>query len=367
MRAAVLRKANEVEVEDVDLADPGPGEVRVRLAATGVCHTDLGPVEGHLPMPMPLVLGHEGAGVVEEIGAGVTGLAPGDHVVLASMTACGHCFQCSLGAFGLCETMHGRMRDGVLLDNTSRLSKDGETLHHFLWQSSFAEHAVVPQAAAIKIRDDAPFEVACLLGCGAITGIGAVLHRAQVRPGEGVMILGVGGVGLAALLGAKVGGANPIIAVDRSEQALDAATRLGATHVIDSSKEDVPSRVREITMRGVDHAIDVVGAEGTIETCLNSVRPGGQVVAVGVADPTAKVSVPLPTLLSEKRLTGTIGGSANPRIDIPRYLDLFMAGRLPMDQLVKRTYDLDDIGQAFDDIRSGLPGRGVVVFEGGTR
>lgn len=363
MRAAVLRKVNEVGVEDVDLAGPGAGEVLVRLSATGVCHTDLGPVEGQMPMPMPLVLGHEGAGIVEEVGPGVSSLKPGDHVVLASMTACGHCFQCSMGAFGLCETMRGRLRDGLMLDDTSRLSKNGEPLHHFLWQSSFAEHAVVSELSAIKIRDDAPLDVACLFGCGAMTGIGAVLHRAQLRPGESVMILGVGGVGLSALLGAQVGGAYPIIAVDRSTEALEAATRLGATHVIDSSTEDVAARVREITTRGVDHAIDVVGAEGTIDTCLQSIRPGGQVVAVGVANPMMKIAVPLTALMSEKRLTGTIGGSTNPRIDIPRYVDLFMAGRLPMDQLVQRTYKLDDIGQAFDDIRAGKPGRGVVVFD----
>jgi Zn-dependent alcohol dehydrogenase len=251
---------------------------------------------------------------------------------------------------------------GALFDGTSRLSRGGERLNHFLLQSSFAQFAVVPANGVVKVRDDAPLETVCLLGCGALTGIGAVVNRAMVRPGEGVLILGVGGVGLSALLAARVVGAYPIVAVDRSARALDKASDLGATYLIDASAEDVVSRVHGIVPRGIDHAFDVVGAEGTIETCLRAVREGGQVVAVGATSGGSLARVEMRGVLAEKRLTGTAGGSADPHIDIRWCVDLFLDGRLPIDGLVTATYQLDDLTRAFDDMRAGRPGRGVVLI-----
>lgn len=364
MKAAVMRGVNELAIEDgVELADPGPGEVRVRLAATGVCRTDLTVLHGNFPQPMPAVLGHEGAGIVEELGAGVTGLAPGDHVVLSIAIGCGHCFQCYAGAPNLCENGMPRILGGTLLDDTCRLSKDGETLHHMFCQSSFAEYAVVPAAAAVKVRSDAPLAAIASLGCGGATGIGAVMNRAQVRAGESVFVQGVGGIGLAAVLAARAVGAFPIIASDISAEALAAASELGATHTIDASSEDVVAAVTELTQRGADHAFDLVGAAGTVETCLQSVRAGGHVTAIGNSSVTNTASVEILSLLMEKRLTGTYVGSCQPHRDIPRWVDLFMEGRLPIDRLVTRTYDLDALPEALADVERGRQGRGVIVHQ----
>jgi Zn-dependent alcohol dehydrogenase len=353
----------EISVEEMEVASPRAGEVLVRLVATGVCHSDLGGLSNSMGMPLPLVLGHEGAGVVEEVGPGVTDLHVGDHVVLSVVVACGRCFQCRKGAYSLCEVNRLHQYTGTLLDGTSRLSTAaGEPASHFLCQSSLAEYAVVPRVSAIKVRDDAPLEAVCLLGCGAMTGIGAAIRRGEVRSGESIVVFGVGGVGLAAVMGARLAGAYPIIAVDRSRAALDLASDLGATHPIDASTDDVVALVTGITTRGADLAVDAVGAEGTVETCLASVREGGQVVVVGISDPTLDVKVGILNLLSQKRLTGSGGGSMDPALDIPRLVDLFMDGRLPLDRLVKRTYDLDGVSSAFEDMHHGEPGRGVVLM-----
>jgi Zn-dependent alcohol dehydrogenase len=362
MKAAVIRAAHDWSIEDgVELAAPRADEVLVRIVATGLCHSDVGAFAGMMPTPLPLVPGHEGAGIVEAVGPGVVDLEPGDHVVLSVVVSCGTCFQCRSGAPSLCEVSLPMALAGCLLDGSSRLSNNGETLQHFLCQSSFAEYAVVPRATAVKVRRDAPLDVVCLLGCGAMTGIGAVVKRAAVRPGEGVMVLGVGGVGLAAILGARLVGAYPIVAIDRSRAALDAAADLGATHLVDATDGDAAEKVVEITGRGIDHAIDVVGGEGTLETCLASVRAGGQVVVAGISSGAARGTVDVYSMIMEKRVTGTGGGSANPQVDIPWCVDLFMDGRLPLDRLATSTYDLDHLDQALLDIEHGRVGRGVIV------
>lgn len=362
MKAAVLWDKQHLTIEnDVELRDPGATEVTVRMVATGVCHTDLTVFNGAFPVPLPVVLGHEGAGVIESVGAEVHDLAPGDHVVLAVTVGCGHCFQCRAGSPGLCESNLPKVLAGTLLDDTARLAHQGTGLHHMFCQSSFAEFAVVPVRAAVKVRKDAPLDVIGLLACGAMTGIGAVMNRARVRPGESVVILGVGGVGLGALLGAKVSGAYPIIAADRSDDALRFAAELGATHTVNSATTDLVETVHSLTGRGADHAFDIVGAAGTIEACLESVRAGGQVVAVGNAEATNTATVPIMSLLFERRLTGSYIGSADPHRDIPRLVDLFMDGRLPLDRLVTRRYDLDHLSQAFEDLEAGHVGRGVIV------
>lgn len=362
MKAAVVRAPGELRIEDgIDLAPPRSGEVRVRLVATGICHTDLTVLEGRFPLPMPVVIGHEGAGVVEKVGAGVTDLSAGDHVILSIVVSCRNCFQCRSGSPSLCEVVRPLARSGLLPDGTTRLSKAGEQIHHMFCQSSLAEWAVVPISAVIKVNPDVPLETIAGLGCGVLTGIGAVVGRARVRVGETVMIVGVGGVGLAAVMAARALNAKRIIAVDVSAAALSAAAELGATDLVDGHSGTLEQLESSVGGCGVDHALDMVGTPETIATCIQAVRPGGQVVAVGLSEAKATAEVPIYALLEEKRLTGTRAGSMDPHLVIPWCVDLYAAGRLPLDRLVTERYGLDELPQAFADLGSGRAGRGVVM------
>ena len=363
MKAAIARGIGQFSVEDIDVPHPSFGEVLVRVEAAGVCHTDLTALSGGLPVPMPFVLGHEGAGIVEAVGTGVTALAPGDHVVLSITSGCGRCPACQRSAFSLCEIASAHVLAGTMLDGTTRLSKGSEHLHSFMFQSSFAEYAVVPASCAVKVRADAPLEVAALLGCGASTGYGAVVRRAQVQPGETVLVIGAGGVGLAVVMTARLAGAQRIIVADKSDAALRLAAELGATDtvLVGSGGADISDEALRLVGGGVDFAFDVVGARGTLEQAFKAVRPGGKAIAIGMADASLTVTVPLMELIFEKQLTGTYNGSIQPHVDIPAALDAFMAGRLPLDRLVSRKYPLDQVGQALDDMTSGGGGRGVIV------
>lgn len=362
MRAAVVREVGKIVIEELDRPEPGPGEVLVRLAATGVCHTDATALAGMLPVPLPAVLGHEGAGVVEAAGAGVSSVAAGDHVVLSITYGCGACFQCQQAAFGLCETGMPHLMAGTMPDGTRRLQSGGEGINTFLFQSSFAEYAVVPASCAVRVRSDAPLEVAALLACGASTGYGAVVCRAAVRPGTSVLVVGTGGVGLSTIMAAKFAGATTIIASDTNPAALALAAELGATHpILVSDTVNVIDEATKITGRGVDYAFDAVGAPGTLESAFHATRNGGDVIAIGASNLMLTATVPLFSLIQQKRLTGTTNGSIRPHIDIPAALDAFMAGRLPLDRLITRRYDLDQIDTAFSDM-AGQPGRGVIVF-----
>ncbi len=365
MKAAVVREIGKIAVEELDRPEPGPGEVLVRVAAAGVCHTDVTALAGGLPVPRPAVLGHEGAGVVEAVGAGVSTVAPGDHVVLSITYGCGACFQCQQSAFGLCEVGTPHLLNGTMPDGTRRLRRGSEDVATFLFQSSFAEYAVVPAACAVKIRPDAPLDAAALLACGASTGYGAVVRRARVTPGSSVLVIGAGGVGLSVVMAARLAGATKIIVSDMSEAALALAVDLGATHAVDVSDPDVNviDEATRITGRGVDYAFDAVGAEGTLESAFHSTRNGGEVVAIGASNLMLTVTVPLFSLIYQKRLTGTNNGSIRPHVDIPAALDAFMTGRFPLDRLVTRRYDIDEIDTALGDA-AGKPGRGVVVFNG---
>ncbi|MCK9930498.1 alcohol dehydrogenase catalytic domain-containing protein [Frankia sp. Mgl5] len=378
MRAAVLREAGHLGVEEIDVPVPGPGEVRVRLRATGVCHTDRTVVEGKMPVPLPMVLGHEGAGVVDAVGGGVTDLAVGDHVVLTITSGCGVCRQCQLGAFALCEVAAPHMLDGRLPNGQRRLTRGAERINHFAMQSSFAEYAVVERRSAVKVPDDVPLDVACLTACGVSTGFGAAVIRAGVGVGETVLVIGAGGVGLAAVLGAVTVGAGRVIVADRSAVACQLAADLGATDIIvgdgdgdgDGDRdgggdrgggEDLAARVRALTGGGVDVAIDAVGTAGTAAAAFTALRRGGRAVVIGVADPRAKVSIPLYHLIDQRVLTGSTNGSIRPHVDIPRILDLYRAGRLPLDRLVTRRYPLEGVGQAMAEL--GVePGRAVITF-----
>lgn len=366
MKAAVVREVGKIGVEEIDRPAPGPGEVLVRVAAAGVCHTDVTALGGGLPVPLPAVLGHEGSGVVAGVGPGVSTVASGDHVVLSITYGCRSCFQCHQSAYGLCETGTPHLMAGTMPDGTRRLHKSSEPIHTFLFQSSFAEYAVVPAACAVKVRQDAPLEVAALLACGASTGYGAVTQRAKVVPGSSVLVIGAGGVGLSVVMAARLAGATTIVVSDMSSDALALAEALGATHAIDVSDENtniIDEATRITGGRGVDYAFDAVGAPGTVESAFHSTRNGGEVVAIGASSLFLTVTIPLFPLIYQKRLTGTNNGSIRPHIDIPNALDAFMAGQFPLDRLITRRYDLDEIETALSDV-SGNPGRGVIIFPG---
>lgn len=365
MRAAVCHEVNQpVRIEEVTLEPPRRGEVRVRMAAAGVCHSDLSATQGIIPMKMPLVLGHEGAGVVEEVGEGVTHVAPGDKVVLAWVTPCGTCFYCRIGRPNLCELGERINNTNRMPDGSSRLRLGGEPLNVFSAVGTMAEQAVVPAQAAVKVDADAPLDRAALLGCAVMTGVGAVFNTAGVTPGSSVAVFGAGGVGLNAVQGAAIAGAERIVAVDTQPGKLELARTFGATHVVDARREDAVKAVRELTDgRGVDYAFEAVGHRETIERAYAATRKAGTCVVIGVGS--LKESVALKAFLIplfEKRLVGCWYGSANVHLEIPRLLALYRGGKLKLDALVTRRYALEQVNQAFADMVAGVNARGVIVF-----
>ena len=362
MRAAVCREVGQIGVEELDDPRPQAGEVRLRMVATGVCGTDLSIFQGHLPVPHPIVLGHEGAGVVEEVGPEVRGLAVGDHVVCTIIAACGLCPPCVRAEPTLCERTvfyTGKMRD-----DTTRLSCKGEPIHSLSYQASFAEQAIVPESCAVKVREDAPLERIAGLACGISTGLGASMVRAPVTPGSSVLVIGAGGVGLSVLMGAKLRGATTLIAVDVAAHKLEKAEALGlATHVVDGASTDVVKAVQDLTRgQGVDFAFDAVGASGTLENAIAAARAGGTVVAIGVAEAGRKISLDPSLLLRQRWVTGTFGGSLVPHHHIPSFVDLYMAGRLDLDGLMDAHYRLDQVEDALRDLERGRVTRGVIRF-----
>jgi NDMA-dependent alcohol dehydrogenase len=365
VRAAVLRELNApLSLEEVELEAPGSGEVLVRLAASGVCHSDWNVVTGATPNPLPAVLGHEGAGVVEEVGPGVEEVAPGDHVILSWLPACGRCFYCLRGRPVLCDVAMEDMFRGTLPGGVLRLSRDGERLHHYSYLSTFAERCIVPEGCCVRIRRDAPLEVAALVGCAIMTGVGAVWNRAQVEPGSAVVVFGAGGVGLSAVLGAQLAGAGAIVAADPVAFKRETALDLGATHAVDPSVEDVGGLLRDLTDgRGADYAFDTAGAPGVVAQAYGVVRRGGTVVAVGIPPLEATADLSGPSLpREEKVVTGSFYGSCRPQTDMPLLLDLFMDGRLPLDRLVSRRYPLEKVNEAFAAMNEGQVARAVVAF-----
>jgi Zn-dependent alcohol dehydrogenase len=362
MKAAVLWEAGTpVEVRDVDLAGPREGEVLVRIAASGVCHTDLHVVDGHLPEPVPLVLGHEASGTVVGTGPGVERLREGDHVVLALVPSCGTCPECLRGRRNFCEVAARMSSSGTLADGTSRLSLNGRDLHHFNSVSSFAEYAVVPESAAVAIRQDVPLDCAALMSCAVLTGCGAVFNTAEVEEGASVAVWGCGGVGLNVVQGARIAGAEPIIAVDPSGEKLELASRLGATHV--ASPLEGVGVVRQLTGGGTDYAFEALGSEETIRQAWASVRPGGSVVVLGLMPKGTMLAIDPWGFIEEKRLLGCFLGSARIDVDIPRLVDLHAEGALELDALVSRRLSLADLPAALDRLRVGAGVRQLVVFD----
>jgi S-(hydroxymethyl)glutathione dehydrogenase/alcohol dehydrogenase len=358
-KAAVLNGVNEtLSVEPVQVRDPRPGEVLVRIGAAGVCHSDLHVIKGDLPMPIPCVLGHEGAGVVEEVGAGVTRVAPGDHVVLNWVPYCGSCWYCTSGHMYLCETGF------VKAMGSEALSRKEGIVGQFAGVGTMAELALVAETSCIPLDRDIPLDRACLIGCGVMTGVGAVINTARVQPGESVAVFGVGGVGLNVVQGAAIVGADPIIAVDMNEKKLAFAKQLGATHTVSAAGGDPVSAIQELTGgRGVDYAFEVIGRPEVVMQAFMATRRGGKAVVVGVTGPTDMVSVPgMLMSLAEKSLIGSLYGSANMTRDVPRLVSLYRAGKLKLDELVSRRFSLAQVNDAFTALEKGEVVRGVITF-----
>ncbi|MGH3023042.1 MAG: zinc-binding dehydrogenase [Gaiellaceae bacterium] len=364
MQAAVLWEPGlPVEVREVELESPRAGEVLVKIAACGVCASDLHVVDGDLPEPLPLVLGHEASGVVVETGQGVERLEPGDHVVLALVPSCGKCAACREGRRNFCDLAEVMSSSGTLADGTSRLYADGRRLHHFNSVSSFAEYAVVPHSVAVPIRKDVSLETAALVGCAVLTGYGAVVRTAAVEKGASVAVWGCGGVGLNVVQSARLAGARPIVAVDTRPEKLALAERLGATAtVLASSEEDPAAVVRELTGGGVDYAFEAIGREETIRAAWDSLRPGGTAVVLGLPPKGSTVTVDTWGFINEKSLKGSYLGSARIDEDVPRLVDLYHAGELNLDDLVSDRLALADLPEAFERLRRGEALRQLVVF-----
>jgi len=357
IRAAVLERVDgPLVVGDLELAPPGPEEVLVRLGASGVCRSDYNAVDGTTSTPFPVVLGHEGAGVVEAVGDGVTRVAIGDHVTLSWTPSCGTCPECVRDLPQLCSTIWPVMGAGGLMDETSRLARGGEAVYHYCFLSTFAEACVVPERSCVPIPRDVPFDVAGLVGCAVTTGVGAVWNTAGVRPGDRVAVIGCGGVGLSALMAAVAVGAEPVIAVDAAPGKLQTATELGAASVVQwaGSAEDTAEAIREASGGGVDYAIEATGRGEAMLTAVLATRGRGAAVLIGI--PRAETVVPLPALTiprMERRVLGSIYGSARPERDFPRIIELYRSGRLPLERLVSHRLTLDEVDRAFELMNSG--------------
>jgi len=362
VQAAVLYGTGEpLRIEDLRLEGPRSDEVLVRLAASGVCHSDYHTVTGQVPLPLPMVLGHEGAGVVEAIGPNVSSVRPGDHVILSWMAACGRCRQCLEGHSNICATaMAGD--DSLMMDGTTRLSGSGGPIHHKARLATFADHTVVPVDAVIKIRDDAPLDLAALVGCAVMTGVGAAIRAAKVTVGSRCAVIGCGGVGLNVIQGCALAGAAQIVAIDTRSTKSDLARSFGATDFVDASTEEPVQAVRSLTGGGCDYAFEVVGSPRTTEQALEMTRQGGTAVVVGVPAQNARASVDINFLADERILKGTVYGSANLRVDIPMMVDLYMAGRLKLSELVTARRPLREINEAFRDLVEGDGARTVIEF-----
>jgi len=363
VKAAVMR-ANRapLQLEEVLIDAPGPGEVLVRTAASGICHSDLHVVEGGLPMPSPCILGHEPAGVVEAVGEGVTDFAPGDHVIGCISAWCGKCEQCLRGRPYLCTGMANLQRP---LDAAPRLrSSDGSPLPQFANLSSFAEQMLTHERALVKIRADMPLDRAALIGCGVTTGLGAALNTARVEPGSTTAVIGCGGVGLSALQGCRIAGAGRIVAVDNRAWKLELAQKLGATHVVDASQGDPVAQVMELTEGGVDSAFECIGLAATVQQAVNMLKRGGTAVFVGVVPVGKLVELHIADItLQEKRLMGSMMGSNRFRLDMPRYVDFYLDGRLKLDEMISSRIGLDGVNDAFENLRKGEAARQVIVFD----
>lgn len=370
--AAVLRTmgaprpyadSRPLSIETVTLDGPGRGEVLVAVKAAGLCHSDLSVINGDRPRPLPMALGHEAAGVVEALGDGVTDLAVGDHVVMVFMPSCGHCNPCAEGRPALCEPGGAANGKGELLTGGRRIHDAAGELNHHLGCSAFAGHAVVSRRSLVKVDADLPFEHAALFGCAVLTGVGAVVNTAGVRAGQGVAVIGLGGVGLSSVLGALAAGASPVVAVDLSEDKLALARTLGAVQTVNAGDADAVEQVRALTGGGADFVFEMAGSVRALDAAWRMTRRGGTTVTAGLPPPEAALAVNVVSLVAEERtLKGSYIGTCVPSRDIPRYVALFRQGRLPVDRLLTGVIPLSDINAAFDRLADGQAVRTVVRF-----
>jgi alcohol dehydrogenase len=353
-----------LHIEEIDLAPPGADEVLIKIAAAGLCHSDLSVINADRPRPMPMALGHEASGVVEELGSGVTDLQVGDHVVVVFVPSCGHCAPCAEGRPALCEPGAAANGAGTLLSGARRLARGGEPLNHHLGCSVFAQYATVSRRSVVKIDSRVPLDEAALFGCAVLTGVGAVVNTAQVRAGASVAVVGLGGVGLAALIGALAAGARQIIAIDLSDDKLEQARALGATHTVNAGRADALEHIRALSSGGVEFAFEFAGSIRALDLAYRITRRGGSTVTAGLPPSTALWPLPAVSLVAEERtLKGSYIGTCVPSRDIPHYIDLYMQGRLPVDKLLTGRLKLDEINRGFDLLHEGKAIRQVVVFD----
>ena len=352
-----------LSIETVELDPPGRDEVLVRIGAAGLCHSDLSVINGDRPRPLPMALGHEAAGVVEEVGEGVQDLVRGDRVVMVFMPSCGHCLPCAEGRPALCEPGAAANGAGTLLSGARRLHCDGAEVNHHLGCSAFAEYAVVSRRSVVKIDPELPLEEAALFGCAVLTGVGAVVNTARVQAGASVAVIGLGGVGLASLLGAAAAGARRIVAVDLSDEKLGLARQLGATDTVNARDPDAAEQVRGATGGGVEFAFEMAGSIRALELAYRITRRGGTTVTAGLPPPTAALPLPVVNLVGEERtVKGSYIGTCVPTRDIPRYVELYRRGRLPVDRLMSGRLRLEEINAGFDRLHEGKAVRQVIGF-----
>lgn len=374
IRAAVLEtigapqpfdENRPLTIEELELDPPGDHEVLVQIRAAGLCHSDLSVIDGNRPRPVPMALGHEAAGVVKAVGAGVTDLSPGDHVVTVFVPSCGHCSPCAEGRPALCEPAAVANNAGTLVGGEHRLHRaDGTPVNHHLGVSAFADHAVVSRHSLVRIDPDLPFHHAALFGCAVLTGVGAAINSADIKAGQTVAVIGLGGVGLNSVLGALVAGAGQVIAIDLDEDKLAMAKSLGASAGINAADEDCVNQVKALTNGGVDCAIEMAGSEKALELAYQVTRRGGTTVTGGLAHPDRKVSIQQVSLVAEERtLKGSYVGSCVPVRDVARYVSLFRQGRLPVDKLLSDTLTLDEINEGFERLANGKAIRQVILFD----
>jgi S-(hydroxymethyl)glutathione dehydrogenase/alcohol dehydrogenase len=346
-------------IEEVTIDNPLPREVVVRTVASGVCHSDLHFIEGLYPIAVPAILGHEAAGIVEAVGEQVTYVKPGDHVICCLSVFCGHCEMCVSGRPALCRNPDLRRRP----DQPPKLTWNGTPLTQFANLGAYAEKMLVHENAIVKMREDMPFGAAALIGCGVTTGVGAALNTARIEPGSSVAVFGCGGVGLAAVQGARIGGARMIIAVDTVEAKLATAKDLGATHVVDASAGDPVKAIRELTGGGVEYSFEAIGLKRAAEQAFECLAPGGTATVIGMIPVGQKVELDGPAFLSEKKIQGSSMGSNRFRKDMPRYVDFYMQGRLKLDEMITRTGRLEDVNEAFRAMKAGEVARTVLMFD----
>ncbi len=361
MKAAVLREANKpLEIEEVQISKPGPREVLVRPVAAGVCHSDLHFMDGSYPYMLPTILGHESAGIVEEVGSDVSYVKKGDSVITCLSAFCGHCDKCLTGHMSLCSSPEVSRK----AEEESRISQDGNPIHQFLNLSSFAELMLIHEHALVKVREDMPMDRAALIGCSTTTGVGAVFHTAKVEPGSKVAVIGCGGVGLAAINGAAIAGAAQIIAVDMIDSKLELGKAVGATHTVNASSGDAVQEVIEMTQGGCDYTFEAIGLKITAEQSFQMLGPGGVSTVIGMIPVGTMVELHGVDFLAEKKIQGSNMGSNRFRVDMPRFIDFYLDGKLHLDQMISKHIKLADINDALTALKSGQEARHVIMFDG---